>query len=40
MVDQFAAGMQGKMLQLMREVYSNVKATVHTDEDLTNFKVS
>ena len=29
--------MHGKMLQLVREVYSNVKATVHTDESLTDF---
>ena len=29
--------MHGKMLQLIREVYPNVKATVRTDEDLTDF---
>ena len=29
--------MHGKMLQLIREVYSNVKATVRTDEGLTYF---
>ena len=28
--------MHGKMLQLIREVCSNVKATVHTDEGLTD----
>ena len=29
--------MHGEMLQLIREVYSNVKAMVCTDEDLTDF---
>ena len=29
--------MHGKMLQLIREVYSNVKAMVCTDEGLTDF---
>ena len=31
------SGMHGKMLQLIREIYSNVKATVRTDEGLTDF---
>ena len=31
------SGMHEKMLQLIREVYSNVKVTVRTDEGLTNF---
>ena len=31
------SGMHWKMLQLIREVYSNVKATVRTDEGLTEF---
>ena len=31
------SGMHGKTLQLIREVYSNVKATVCTDEGLTDF---
>ena len=31
------SGMHRKMLQLIREVYSNVKATVHTDEGLTDY---
>ena len=31
------SGMHGKMLQLIREVYLNVKATVRTDEGLTDF---
>ena len=29
--------MHRKMLQLIREIYSNVKATVRTDEGLTDF---
>ena len=31
------SGMHGRMLQLIREVYSNVKATVRPDEGLTHF---
>ena len=31
------SGMHGKMLQLIIEIYSNVKATVRTDEGLTDF---
>ena len=31
------SGIHGKMSQLIREVYSNVKATVRTDEGLTGF---
>ena len=31
------SGVHGKMLQLIREVYSNVKAMVRTDEGLTDF---
>ena len=31
------SGMHGKMFQLIREVYSNGKATVRTDEGLTDF---
>ena len=31
------SGMKGKMLELIMEVYSNVKATVRTDKGLTDF---